>query len=146
MKTPRDFLLDRHQPVEAKLDALRRQVLRAELDGAPRSAPAPWPVVWWQQLVRPCRGVWVGLAAAWVVIVALQALSGGPAPAREVRHASAPPPEIMALLQEQRRLRVELLGPAPLEQAATPARSWPPRSDATPLRGSACRRIEVALA
>jgi hypothetical protein len=147
MKSPRELLLERHQAMDAKLDTLRCQILQVEVQGAPSPArtPVPWWVVVWHELVRPCQRVWVGLATAWVVIATLQALSGGPTPPRTVRHALAPSPEVMALLQEQRRLRSELLGPSAPQPAATPTRSGSPRSDVPPLRGSACRRIEIIL-
>lgn len=148
MKTPREFLLDRHETVESKLDAIRRQVLRAELEPE-RPAPAPsafWVAVLWQQLIWPCRRVWVGLAAAWLVIAALQVLSNGVLSDSTARRASAPAPEIMALLQEQRLLRAELLGTVTLERPAAPAPVGRPRSAVAPQRDSAWRQIEVSLA
>jgi len=148
MKTPREILLERHQVADGKLDAIRRQVLQSELKTEPPGAatPTPWLAVLWQQLIWPCRRAWMGLAAAWVVIGALQALSGSSLPPGTARHVAATPPEIMALLQAQQRLRAELLGAAPLEHAAAPSRPWGPRSDVLPPRDSAWRRIEVGLA
>jgi hypothetical protein len=44
MKTPREILLERHRAVDAKLDALRRQILQVEVQAAPPPArtPTPW--------------------------------------------------------------------------------------------------------
>jgi hypothetical protein len=77
MKTPRDILFARHQAAVPKLDAIRRAAV-AELNN--KDAKAQSRAVHfmslclccsdkiWQELVWPCRRVWTGLAAAWVLI------------------------------------------------------------------------------
>ncbi len=141
MKNPREILLGRHAAVGPKLDAIRREALRlANNPGpaadAPRTAP-PLLVQMWEQLVLPCRAAWTVLAAAWAVILLLQVQ--GDTPPASGQESAPLTPMAVALLQEQRDLRAELLGATrvrPVERDATPK----PRSDAEPGTGSAARR------
>ena len=134
-------MLDRHQAVEPKLDTLRRGVLDAEL-GEVRTrveAPPGWLTLLWQELVWPSRQTWAGLAAAWVVIALLQAASHD-RPSASGPRANALSPEVMALLEEQRILRAELLGNATVEQFEAPRPASKPRSESAPAWRPAIRR------
>src|SRR5580658_9319977 len=86
MKTPREILSERHRAVDGRLDALRREVVAEHVLG-PRLAVKPRAVAGagfshvaltlWRELVLPCRRIWLGLGAAWLVIVAAHlAISG----------------------------------------------------------------------
>ena len=102
MKTLREQLMQRSesQASEPALDAMRARV-RAELrrdrdgvaaGGAGPSGPLEIFRVAWRELLWPCRGLWAGLAAAWVVVLALNH-SGRP----EGSQASLSATEIAAL-------------------------------------------------
>lgn len=77
MKTPRDLLFARHQATHPKLDAIRREVV-AELNNEATKTPsllsrfAPLRLCCsnklWLELVWPCRRIWTGLAAIWVLL------------------------------------------------------------------------------
>ena len=135
MKTPREVLLARHQKAEPKLDALREQVL-ATISEAPRTKSS-WVercVDFWSNLFRRPRFAWGGLAAAWLVIIALNVASretvtttAGPVP--EARRT----PETLQALREQRRLfAAELVGSAGSHDADAPRFVPRPRSEGTP--------------
>ena len=78
MKTPQEILFARHQSAAGpRLDAIRREVV-AELNHQGTKAQS-WTktlVSWclgcsnklWLELVWPCRRIWAGLAAVWILI------------------------------------------------------------------------------
>lgn len=78
MKTPRDILLSRHQTAMPKLDAIRRSLVM-ELNNKEtkkQSIPAVFVSSFlgcsnklWLELVWPCRRIWTGLAAVWVLLL-----------------------------------------------------------------------------
>lgn len=80
MKTPRDILLAQHRAAEPKLDAIRRVVVSEVLNnqGTKEQRLKQNLVAWslggsntlWHELILPCRRIWAGLAAIWVLIVA----------------------------------------------------------------------------
>jgi len=158
MKTPRELLLDRHQAMNQPLDKIRKQVLRSEgrallehsrrreeaekdfglLKSPPRhlggyevSGPGDWLAVLWSELVRPYRRLWTGLAAAWVVILALHVSTRERPPATQARIQERPP-ESRLLLREQRLLRTELLGAYSDADAAPVPWTPTPRSERMP--------------
>ena len=75
--------------------------LRSALDAQPRS--------WWQQWLGPSPVAWAGLAAVWLVILAVNfSLCEAPQPTVK---ANIPAPEVVLALRQQERLLVELIGP-----------------------------------
>ena len=133
MKTPRELLLERHRPMEAKLDDVSREALAAAtssgaetrnvatIPGLPQS---PILQVLWRELIQPFRPVWLGLAATWLVILALNLDTAHPRQSAAAGSAT-PRPEVWAVLREQRQLLAQLLDlpepPAPaLPQPARP--------------------------
>ena len=91
------------------------------LDAARRAGghqPSPLnsqPTSWWRELLWPCPQAWAGLAAAWVLILALNAATREPV---QVATARSTPParEVLMALKERRRLLAELAGsPAQVE-------------------------------
>ena len=117
MKTPRELILERHQPAEAKLKAIRAEDLAActrSAEQASRQRPPEFDfatavVRFWQENFWPWSRAWIGMAAAWVFIL------GFSLGARETpRTASTKPPQpdavAVALLQEQKQLLTQLLG------------------------------------
>lgn len=84
MKKPRDLLLDSSRSQTAQLDRIRENVCnrlrhdRAELI-ANRKPIAParrsvW-VAFWEEILFPCRRVFLGISAVWMVIVSLNFLA-----------------------------------------------------------------------
>jgi hypothetical protein len=70
MKTPGQLLLEQHEAATAGLDSIRRRVIAEEL----RRPPAPgrtWVLRAWDELLWTSRGVWLGLAAVWAVMLAI---------------------------------------------------------------------------
>jgi hypothetical protein len=79
----------------------------------------PRPTPWWREWLWPCPQAWAGLAAAWVLILALNAATRDPVQvAKTAKTASAP--ELLIALKEHRRLLAELIGtPTVLEPTKT---------------------------
>jgi len=132
MKTPREILFERHQAAQPKLDRIRRRALSLGLSREPGAGL----VCLWQRLIWPCRRAWAGLAAIWVLLLALNAgmrdSSRASLPAR-----LAPERAAAQTLFQQRRLLAELLeaaAPPPTERPRPVAR---PRSQRT-LNWRAC--------
>ena len=77
MKTPREILFARHQSAAPKLDAIRRSVVD-ELNNQDAKTRSFLSIVAslrlccsnkiWQELVFPCRRIWTGLAAVWLLL------------------------------------------------------------------------------
>ena len=80
------------------------------------STITPQPTSWWRELLWPCPQAWAGLAAVWVLILALNSVTREPA--RSARSPNAPrAPEVLMALREHRRLLAELIGsPTAAEQ------------------------------
>src|SRR5213083_2284582 len=98
------------------LDAARRagyhqlSTLRSKATAEDGSTLNPQPTSWWRELLWPCPQAWAGLAAAWVLILALNAATREPV---QVVTAQSTPParEVLMALKERRRLLAELAGP-----------------------------------
>jgi hypothetical protein len=86
-------------------------------------------------LLWPCPQAWAGLAAAWLLIFVIN--FAGRDESQPVAKKSPPPsPEMVAVLREQHRLLVELVGRTDPQDAEQP-RVVPPRSE---------RRVELLVA
>ena|SRR6266851_5497352 len=109
---------------------LQRQIMRPiprdwrrEILDAARRARDPQPSTFnpqrtsgWREWLWPCPQAWAGLAAAWVLILALNAATREPV---QVDTAQSTPParEVFRALKERRRLLAELAGlPMQVEQ------------------------------
>ncbi len=123
MKTPRELILERHQHAEAKLKGIRADDLAAyarepvaqhgrKPGGSSRLA---WLVrEFWQESLWPWRRAWLGMAALWLVILAVN-MAGKEPHRNTLAAAPSPSPEIMTALREQKQLMVQLLeSPPPL--------------------------------
>ena len=131
MKTPREILLARHQAAEPKLDAVRERAL-ASLAQPEREGGSSFALraglALWRELILPCRRVWGGLAAAWLVIAVLH-LSTGRSPELAAARSAAPGVYGFMALREQERILAELLNPAAPALVSPPApapRAVPP--------------------
>ena len=77
MKTPRDLLFARHQTAVPKLDAIRREVVN-ELNNEETKEQGGFEAFvslllgcsnkFLRELVFPCRRLWSGLAAVWLLL------------------------------------------------------------------------------
>lgn len=130
MKTPHEVLLERHQAILPKLDAIRQRVLEGELrvSAPPHRLPWRWLSVSCRELVWPCRRVWAGLAVVWLCILAAQ-ISLGDHSQSAARRSSEPPAAMMLALWRQEWLLSELIEPRPPRMVAPPKPVLPqPRS------------------
>ena len=127
MKTPREILMAKHRPAEPKLDAIRGEVVAQcrETQRGDRSTfkLTNFPQLLWRELVMPSRRTWGTLAAAWVLILAVNFSLRDPAPAGTVI-MSAPP---MMSFQEQQKLLNELLADRSLPVDADHPKTSAPR-------------------
>ena len=120
-------MLNRHQAVAPKLDAIRREVVNAELR-VDEVSLLHWPVVLWRELVWPCRHVWAGLSAVWLVILIVNVSMRDNEQSALAK--SSPTPELIMTFQQQERLMAELIEPREIRAAAPPKKSNPqPRSE-----------------
>jgi hypothetical protein len=123
MRTPREILFERHQGVETKLDAVRRQALAA-LD----SPPPPEPLGQQRrraggralrEIIFSLRWHLAGLGAAWMLILVLS-FDDAPNPAEGIARAKIPPPrELLAALLEHRRELLELTASSDASEPGT---------------------------
>lgn len=105
MKTPREILLARHRAAEDRLDAIRHAVVAELNNQGTKEQSQPTSLVasllgcfnqLWLELFWPSRRTWAGLAAAWLVILAVNLAQRDPAPS-----AGAPGTPVMMSLAEQ---------------------------------------------
>ncbi len=121
MKTPREILLDRHRNADSKLDAIRREVLAECAQTGPSVESRQSPPAFsfsslasklWCELILPCRRIWAGMAAVWMLILGLHLAAGiGQISGITVNQVSKPGPEIVAAMRERRELMAQLLDP-----------------------------------
>ena len=134
MKTPRDILFARHQAAAPKLDAIRCEVMAGlnNKDAKTRSfltSFAPLRLCCldkiWLELVWPCRRVWTGLAAVWVLIfiVNFSQRDG----TQTMIAKSAPTAEIMTTFRDQQKMLNELLADRSVPAEAERPRIFSPK-------------------
>ena len=127
MKTPREILLARHKSIEPKLDELRKSAVAAVYDRrlSQRHAFAPTILLTvWRELILPCRYIWTGLAAVWLLIltanISMQDHS-------QLAMAKSPPSlEMILSFRQQQQLLSELIGPSD-PSVAEPQKPYSPR-------------------
>jgi hypothetical protein len=115
MKTPRELLLQRHQAVEPKLNAVRQNALTA--------LARPGMAQSWREFVFSLRWHLAGMSAIWIAVLLLN-LCSAPGSTVVVAQDKIPPARmIMAALLENRRELLELTEtPADSDSAALPPR------------------------
>ena len=77
-----------------------------------------------RELVWPCRHIWAGLTAVWIIILVANLSMQDHSPATPAK--AAPVPEIIMTWQQQERLLAELIGPNEMS-AATPPKPFSPQ-------------------
>jgi len=138
MKTPGDILFARHQAAAPKLDAIRREIVQELNNQETKEQSRPHNfVAWflccsnklWLELVWPCRRIWTGLAAVWILIFVFNFSQRDPAELM-ARKSPPPSPEMILTFPEQQRLLAELTGPNESQAVEPPKRFLPqPRSE-----------------
>ncbi|HTV63286.1 MAG TPA: hypothetical protein VMH30_12025 [Verrucomicrobiae bacterium] len=136
MKTPREILFERHRAAVPKLNKLRRETVDAEFPRRSSSvALLNWPALLWRELIWPCRRVWMGLAAVWILIVAANfSLRDN---SQTAITESSSPEEIVTAWKQQQQLLTELIGPNETK-AGLPAKRFSPQP-------SGRRQVEVSV-
>ncbi|PAW83604.1 MAG: hypothetical protein B9S33_13485 [Pedosphaera sp. Tous-C6FEB] len=141
MKTPRELLLKRHEAALPKLDALRTRAveLQSPARASQLSTLNPQPISLWERLFGPNPLAWAGLAAAWVVLLAVNRSGSEPASSASAASRASQPSQaaVAEMVRERRREMAELLN---LDEP----RSTLPARDAHPPKRSQ-RREEVAV-
>lgn len=134
MKTPREILFARHESATPKLDAIRREVVRELNNQATQkqsfsanfvSSLLGCSNIFWRELIFPCRRIWSGLAAVWLVLFLVNlsqrddvsSVTGKP-----VRSA-----EVMMSVQAQQRWMNELLADRAAPPEADRPRNFTPK-------------------
>jgi hypothetical protein len=131
MKTPREFLLNRHRSIEPKLDTIRQKVLNNRVGAESRITDTEVPATSGRfaglfELLRPFRLNLAGLALSCLVIVAFR-LATPETSNSVIAKTATPSPDMLAALQEKRRLYAELIeqSQAPSPQPPKPAAPKP---------------------
>jgi hypothetical protein len=138
MKTPRDLLLSRHAQAQARLDALRREIVAEHVGPSVETEPpalAGGLVQLWNELFRTSRRTWIALAAAWLIILTLNLANDyHPPPTPESGSGKHSAARLRIALSEQAQLRSELLQNQGPPAAQTPSRPTAPgpRSERRP--------------
>ena len=89
---------------------IEAQVMSAAPPAARAGPPATisQPVVWWRELLWPCPQAWAGLAAVWVLVVAVNFATPESKPGFEARRVTPPSPQMRQVLKEQKQMLAEL--------------------------------------
>jgi hypothetical protein len=134
MKTPRDILFTRHRAAAPKLDAIRREFV-AELNNKKtkeQSRPASFvPSLLgffdklWRELVWPCRRIWAGLAAVWILIFMVNVSQRDGS--QIITAKSSPSPELIMTFRDQQKLLNELFADRSLPVEAEQPRIYLPK-------------------
>jgi hypothetical protein len=118
----------RQQPVKPVPPAWRAEILSVAERAADsvHASRLTHHVSWWRELFWPCPQAWAALAAVWLFIVGLNALSRESSPPTLSDQAPPPSPQMRDLLKQQERLFAELVGPLEKSVADRPKPAAPP--------------------
>jgi hypothetical protein len=130
MKTPRELLLKRHEAAVPQLDALRAAARAGDLPSpfvaSQLSTFNPQPSLW-ERLLGPNPLAWAGLAAAWVVLLAVNRSGSGPATSSASRASQPSEAAVAEIVRENRRQMAELLNLDEPQAAPTPRSELHPK-------------------
>jgi anti-sigma factor RsiW len=120
---------DHIEPSEA---AKRRWVAAIRNSSKPTSPPAKLPgiilVGVWREIVLPCRAIWAGLAAAWLLISIVNLSVRSHVQMAMAKSASTQ--EMVMTWRQQERVLAELIGPTEMRAVPPPKAPVPqPRSE-----------------
>jgi hypothetical protein len=115
MKTPKEILLQRHQSVELKLNAVRQNALL--------TLARPGILQSWRAFVFSVRWHLAGMGAVWMAVLLLNFDSAPGSSVAMARDKIPPARELVAAMLKNRRELIELTeAPAAVEPAALPPR------------------------
>jgi len=100
------------------------QAAQAEVEpNVTKPAAAHFVRSWWRELLWPCPQAWAALAGIWMVLFWVSFRIGEPVvPKSANMRPLVIPPQILMALQEQHRFYLELIQPAPVQEAETKPR------------------------
>jgi hypothetical protein len=127
MKTPRDALLEKHTPMQPKLDALRQHFI-ASLPGL-SSEPSPSTRAvsvlsirpGWRDFILGLRWHLIGLSGAWVLVALLWVSAGAPESATVTQAQVTSPQTVILALKANRRQVLEFGDATAASPPAVPA-------------------------
>ncbi|MEK7707403.1 MAG: hypothetical protein AAB380_05350 [Verrucomicrobiota bacterium] len=115
------------QPMREMPPAWRTEILTAaRASGSRPSTLDSRPSPWWRELLWPCPQAWAGVAAVWLVILAVNFTTRETTSRNFARQAAPPSPETLMVLRQQHLLLAELVE-RPEPRAADQPKSVPPR-------------------
>ncbi len=109
------------QPMRQMPADWRAEILGAAASSVPRhAAPNTKRTSWWRELLWPCPQAWAGLAAVWVVILAIN-FSTRERGEIVAQKTEPPSQQEMMAMEEQKRIMAKLRGTfdEPAEQPKT---------------------------
>jgi hypothetical protein len=120
MKTPRELLLGQHANAVPRLDQIRRDIVD-------RIGPTPpsFAVKVWQELIVPARRAWACVAAGWVVVLALNLMTGGDASVGASEPGRMNPDSVIALQRQERLMALSI--EENTDEPSSPAKPPEPR-------------------
>jgi hypothetical protein len=134
MKTPREFLFQRHRCAESQLDAIRARTLaelsRAKSQSREENSISPLPFfAAWRQIFLSLRWHFAGISVAWFFILLLNRESSSSVMATVTNQSSPTPKQLVLALRENRRQIAEMIeSPLAISPAISgPQPSVPPR-------------------
>jgi hypothetical protein len=117
MKTPREILLQRHQSVTPRLDAIRRDVVADVKAPVDHEAARPTTARILREFLLPLRWHLAGMSTLWLLAALLSIDRASTAP--QTAQASSSSPQVLAsALFENRRQVAEMIN-SPADDAAT---------------------------
>jgi len=134
MKTSREILLARHQATTPKLDAIRRSVVIELNNQGTKEQSRPVSFVTsllccsnklWLELVWPCRRIWTGLAAVWLLIFIVNVSQRDSS--QTVMAKSSAPAAMLMTFRDQQKLLNELFADRSLPAEADRPRIFSPK-------------------
>jgi len=122
----------RQQPLRQIPGGWRETILRTAQRRASSVTRRPEPMliraalIAWRELLQPCRYAWSGMAALWLIFWMVNAHIQPADTPRRLATSTREASERIRLINEQRRVLVELTGPIDLPPAE-PSRRTPPK-------------------
>jgi hypothetical protein len=123
MKTPREILLAHHRATAPKLDAIRQSAVAAVCDR--RDTTDGTTTIFqtlWRELILPSHRVWSGLAATWLVLIAINISLHDSTPAGKTTSA----PVMMSVREQQRWMDIHFADRS-LPVEAEPPKTFSPK-------------------
>jgi hypothetical protein len=127
MKTPRKLLLERHAPVDPKLDAIREQAVKNMACAREARAVTDSPGIrFLRELLWSLRWHAVGMSAVWLLVAILNSETSHIPTATMARQGDTPAPDLLLVLAENRRHLLEMID-SPNAAEVAPPKPFVPR-------------------